>query len=125
MITESEYRTLLVNSLETAEEVLGSDFPVSSLILLLKLPSKGEAPMSQMVKMSRLSPAGVSRTAATLAGYSRAGRRVMDKALLDLRDDPMDRRYRMVGLTEAGKQFINRCLSPVFTLKGEHHATVH
>lgn len=111
MTTEAKMKNLLLHTLEAIETELGSDFPVSSVILLFRIPRKGYIPMSQLVKQSRLSPAGVSRTTATLAGYSKANRRVMEQPLLELVDDETDRRYKMVGLTAHGAALVDRLAS--------------
>lgn len=111
MTSETTIKNLLLHTLEEIETELGSDFPISSVILLLRLPTKGTMPMSQLVKQSRLSPAGVSRTVATLAGFGRANRRVMDNPMVVMTDDTVDRRYKMVGLSNYGVAFIARLAS--------------
>lgn len=113
-LTETKFRDLLVKALELAEEEFGSDMPVSSLVLLLKLSTKTPTPMSQIVKVSKLTPAGVSRTVSTFAGYSKINRREVEKPYLYLTEDPADRRYKYVAHTDYGKQIINRLLSVVY-----------
>jgi DNA-binding MarR family transcriptional regulator len=112
-LTELKYRDLLIRTLELVEGEFGTDLPISSLILLLKIPTKGAIPMTQIVKSSKLTPAGTSRTIATLAGFSKSNRREIDKPYFELTEDQQDRRYKYVSFTDYGKQFINRMLSVI------------
>lgn len=111
MTNEVQVRDSLIRTLETLEAEFGTDFPISSVILMLRIPAKGNVSMSQIVKASRLSGAGASRTLATLAGYSKVNRRLIEKPYLSIVEDPADRRYKFVSYTEYGKAFINRLLS--------------
>lgn len=117
-LTATGYKTMLIKTLETASEELGNDIPLSTLLLILQLGS-GNTPMSQLVKTSKMTGAGVSRTVATLAGYAKLGRREVQKPLLSITDDPLDRRYKMVTFTPAGKAVVDRMLSPVYALKAD------
>lgn len=113
-ISESQFRTYLIKTLEIAEAELGSDIPVSTLLILLKLNTKATTPMTQITKTSGLSPAGASRTVSTLAGFSKANRREIKKPYVELRDDESDRRYKLVTLTDYGRQFVNRLTATIY-----------
>lgn len=114
VLTESKYRQYLIRSLELAEAELGSDIPVSTLLVLLKLNGKGATPMTQVTKSSGLSPAGSSRTISTLAGFAKANRREIKKPYVTMVDDEVDRRYKMIHFTDYGRQFVDRMLSVVY-----------
>lgn len=113
-LTEEAYRAMLIRFLEQAELEFGSDLPISTLKILLRLSPKGSTPMSQILKSNNLSGAGVSRVVSTLAGYTKDNRRVVDKPYLYLEDNPADRRYKNVVMTDAGKQFVNRVLASIY-----------
>lgn len=108
---EVKIRDTLIRTLETIEAEFGTDFPVSSVILMMRIPAKGNVSMNQLVKSSRLSGAGASRTLATLAGYHKVNRRAVEKPYLSIDEDPADRRYKFVSYTDHGKAFINRLLA--------------
>lgn len=110
-MSEFRFKDLFIRALEMTEAEFGTDMPVSSLILLLKIPTKGETSMSQVVKATKLSPAGASRTIATMAGYSKVNRRSIEKPYLVLTEDNADRRYKFVSFSDHGRAFINRILT--------------
>lgn len=112
-LTETQLRGLLINTMEAFESEFGTDLPVSTLILLLKLPTTGSVPMSQLVKQSKLSPGGVTRTVSTLGGLRAANRRTVEKPYLTVADDPNDRRYKLISLTDYGREFVKGVTSLV------------
>lgn len=93
---------LLQHTIELLESEFGMDFPLSSVLIFLNIPIKGQTTMTQLVKSSNLSPAGTSRTVATLAGYHKTNRRVLEHKYVTITDDPNDRRFKKVALTSAG-----------------------
>lgn len=113
-MTESKFKLMLLKALEIAEAEFGSDIPLSALIILLKMNTKGATPMTQITKSSKLSPAGSNRSVSAMAGFSKASRREIAKPILNMYDDPMDRRYKMVEFTDHGKHFMNRLVSVIY-----------
>ena len=112
-LTETQYKSLLMHTLDLLEAEFSSDLPISTVKLLLQIPSKGTVSMTQLVKQAKMSPAGVSRTMATLGGYRATNRRVLEHPFVVVEDDPMDRRYKTVGLTDYGRQFMGRMVGLV------------
>ena len=98
---------------------IGTDCPVSLLEVLFRIPRTGEVSISELRKMTPMSSGGMSRLVALLAGHKKEGRRDVP-TFITLRDDPADRRYSLVSLTEEGRNFVDRLVSQLkFYIKEE------
>ena len=85
-----------------AEKLLTSDLPVSQLNLFLRIPDNGTVPVTMLKKFSTLTGAGVSRSLAILAGFHVRNRSKFPRYIEILLDES-DRRYKLVRLTEKGR----------------------
>lgn len=119
MITDGKLKAGLVQALVMVETEIGTDCPVSLLDVLLRIPQKGEISISELRKMTPMSSGGMSRLMAMLAGHKKEGRRDVP-TFIQLRDDPADRRYSLVSLTDEGRNFVDRLISQLsFYIKQE------
>lgn len=113
-LTETKFKTLFIRALEIVEDEFGTDMPVSSVLIMLKLSMTSPTPMNQVANQSKLSGAGVSRTISTYAGYAKVNRRTIDKPYFLLSEDAVDRRYKFVSFTDYGKRIVNRILGVIY-----------
>jgi DNA-binding MarR family transcriptional regulator len=119
MITDGKMKAGLVQALVTIETELGTDCPVSFIEVLMRIPRTGEISISELRKMTPMSSGGMSRLIAMMAGHKKEGRRNVP-TFISLRDDPADRRYSLVSLTEEGRSFVDRVVSQLsFYIKQE------
>ena len=110
MVTDSQVKAGLTQAINMISVELGSDCPVSLLDVLVRIPRTGEISVSELRKQAKMTGGGMSRLIAILAGIKKEGRRSMD-ALITLRDDPLDRRYSLIALTDEGRNFLDRLIS--------------
>lgn len=110
MITDAKLKAGFVQALMIVEVELGSDCPISLLNVLMRIPRTGEISISELRRQTKMTGGGLSRLVAILAGLKKAGRRSIDPFIV-LRDDPLDRRYSLVSLTDDGRNFIDRVVS--------------
>ena len=93
------------NSLYDVERELGSSLPVSFLTLLLSIPLDKPIAVTQLRQQSSLGESGVSRALSMMAQHRTDKGRKVPK-FLTMYDDPMDRRHRLVELTDNGRRFV-------------------
>ena len=119
MITDAKMKSGFIQALAVIEMELGSDCPISLLNILMRVPRTGEISISELRKQTKMTGGGMSRLIAILAGIKKEGRRSI-KPFINLRDDPVDRRYSLISLTEDGKNFVDRVVSQLsFYVKQE------
>ena len=92
------------------EERLGSDAPISFIGVILRIPYTGEIQVTDLRRQLNITGAGVSRTLAAMCGYNTAGRRKLPTFCI-MKDDPKDRRYKTVALTDEGRKFVFQLLA--------------
>lgn len=119
MITDAKMKSGFIQALAVIEMELGSDCPISLLNILMRVPRTGEISISELRKQTKMTGGGMSRLIAILAGIKKEGRRSI-KPFINLRDDPVDRRYSLISLTDDGKNFVDRVVSQLsFYIKQE------
>lgn len=119
MITDAKLKAGFIQALTLIESELGTDCPVSLLDVLMRVPRTGEISISELRKQTKMTGGGMSRLVSILAGIKKTGRRDVP-AFIQFRDDPLDRRYSLVSLTEEGRNFIDRLVSQLsFYIKQE------
>lgn len=104
-INKKNVRKALFN----VEQELGSSLPVSFLVLLLSVPTDGAIHVTELRKRTSLSEAGTSRALSMMTQHRKDKGRIVPK-FLEMYDDPEDRRYRLVELTQNGKRFVDTLL---------------
>ena len=120
--TDYKLRVLL----RKCEKVFGSDIPVSFLNIFLTLKPGQRTSVSDIRKLTTLSPAGVSRAIAIMGAYVTPDRkgRTLDKPLLQLSTDIQDRRYKYVELTKHGIKVLAQ-VSSIEVVPKEKSSLVH
>ena len=94
------------NAFFAVEQELGSSLPVSFLTLLMSIPMDGSATVTNLRAQSSLGESGVSRALSMMAQHRTDKGRKVPK-FLTMYDDPSDRRYRLVELTDNGRRFMS------------------
>ena len=94
------------NALYDVERELGSSLPVSFLSLMLSMPMDGPIAVTKLRDQSSLGESGVSRALSMMAQHRTDKGRKVPKFLI-MYDDPLDRRHRLVELTDNGRRFIS------------------
>lgn len=119
MITDAKMKAGFVQALATIESEFGSDCPISLLTILTRIPRTSEISVSELRKQTGMTGGSTSRLVAILAGIKKEGRRSVEP-MIQLRDDPIDRRYSLISMTEAGRSFVDRLISQLsFYIKQE------
>ena len=101
--------SFIADVLFEAEKLLTSDLPVSQLNLFLRIPDNGTIPVTMLKQFSTLTGAGVSRSLAILAGFHVRNRTKFPRYIEILLDES-DRRYKLVRLTEKGRDLKQKLL---------------
>lgn len=77
------------------------DMTISGMNVLLTVMEREEVPMADLVEVTGMTLAGVSRAVAVLSVH---GRRTKEGiGLVELKEDPMERRRKIVYLSTEGK----------------------
>ena len=98
--------------LEMAQQELGVDTPLSLLNTLLAIPLTTAIPLTDLkIKLKGLSGAGVSRILATLSNHKNNHRRKMPYKMIEIYEDVVDRRYKVVKLTPEGQRFVSNLIT--------------
>lgn len=98
---------MVARLLYEAEKLLNSDIPISQLNLILRIPPTGAIPVTELRKTSTITSAGVSRSLSILAGYQVKNRNKLPK-YIEIILDETDRRFKLVRLTEKGRELQNK-----------------
>ena len=110
MKTDAKLKAGLIQAITLIEHEVGTDCPVSLLDVLFRVPRTGEISVSELRKQTKMTGGGMSRLIGILAGIKKEGRRTITP-FITLRDDPVDRRYSLVALTDEGRNFTDRVVS--------------
>ena len=110
-----------MNMLLEVERMYGTDVPCSLVSVLLMIPLNSTIPVTEIRKQTTLTEGGVSRAISTLNAHNNTNRRQVDK-LVEILIDDKDRRYRLLELTEKGRQFVRSILSHL--LESKQYASV-
>lgn len=101
----------LLTVINRAQQELGQDAPLTLLSTLLAIPIKTAIPLTELKKLSGLTNAGVSRILATLSNHKNTHRRKMPYKMIEIYEDVVDRRYKVVKLTSEGQRFMQDLIS--------------
>ena len=111
-INKNHIKGRLKNALFNVERELGSSLPVSFLSLMLSIPMDDPIAVTKLRQQSSLGESGVSRALSMMAQHRTDKGRKVPK-FLAMYDDPMDRRHRLVELTDNGRRFISAILDKI------------
>lgn len=81
------------------------DFPLQAVALLMGIPEKGDTSLQECAKRLNLSTASLSRNASLLAGLGRKRQDAAEIKLAEIFEDPNDRRYKRIRLTDEGRAY--------------------
>ena len=101
---------LLTTSLEALRHQTGEkEWTLAQILILTTLGIKGELAQSDVTTLTQLSGSAVSRILFDQLGENAP----KGLRLLTVRNDPEDRRRKIVGLTKAGKEAVKALVSPI------------
>jgi DNA-binding MarR family transcriptional regulator len=99
---------MIIRALNTFRSQTRDDIPISTLEAFLWIAGKDKPAVQDMMKALVYSKQGASRVVSVL------GPGLPDKdgfGLIQLRDDPKDRRYKLITLTPRGKQLYDQLMN--------------
>lgn len=96
----------ILNSLEILREEIDPELPIQMAVVFLQISIHKEIAMKDLMKITGLSQASISRNIAALSELHR-----MDKPgynLIIREEDPAERRRKIVRLNSRGKRVVSR-----------------
>ena len=100
----------LTSALESLRHQTGeTEWTMAQILILSALGIKGELAQAEVTALTQLSGSAVSRILFDQLGENAP----KGLRLLTVRNDPDDRRRKIIGLTKAGKEAVEALVSPI------------